>query len=529
MTQRSIHNINNSMSIIKEFKWVWIILTLATFALQPIKTGFEKGHHGWVSADGLSLFSRADSDHYFVAVMAEHKTKDGIEYHYFDRYPPFFSPLMNLFLAPFLDDFNVFIMLARHLMNIIFILTVIVGTRLLFYFIEDKKRALGVAFIIFSGHFFIHYKDMPHFDQPAILGNLLILYGICEYKFNQRFKPLLLLAIIVPLFGRGYSSNFLLLTWNIFEFIFHFKTLGSNIFTKIIGHLKTKTFIALLLSVPVTAGFLGYNLYIESIVRDVKITETSIFDSAKRRLGAKTLMTEREKKAQWHRFIPKQIDRKKDLFSPEFLSMFDIGRKNVKAGWEYYLRRLPSELWGIIVIIFFFMSTRKYYKTLEENKKILYLTFIFSGFVWLYTMRKLATYHDYTTLYYVGFSMMIFTTLAQYKFQNWKTRRILILGFVMMFGSLVANLYKIYPKAQLVNHQADDFNRIRKEAAEKVKEPVFYFEGTDPKGGSRFIYGSPFAPALYTTGYLLTTNKELANVIVHWEDGRIKIKEIINE
>lgn len=529
MTRGFGYNISNSMGVIKEFKWVWLILTLATFALQPIKTGFEKGHHGWVSADGLSLFSRADKEHYFVAVMAEFKTPEGIEYAYFDRYPPFFSPLMNLFLDPFEDDFNLFIMIARHLMNIIFLLTVIVGFRILTFFIDNKKRALGIALLVFSGSFFIHYKDMPHFDQPAILGNLLIILGICEYKFNNRWKFLLTLAIIVPLFGRGYSSNFLLLTWNIMEFILNWKNLGSNVFVKVINHIKKKCFWILVASVPMTAGFLGYNLYIESLVRNVDITETSIFDSAKRRLGAKKLVSEREKKAQWSRFIPKQIDRKKDLFSPELLSMFDIGRKKVSASWEYYLRRLPSELFGILVIILFLMSTRKYYKTLTHEKKTIYLTMIFSGFVWLYTMRKLATYHDYTTLYYVGLSMMLFTTLSEFKFKNWSTRRILILGCIMMFGSLIANLYKIKPIAAEVNHQADDFNQIREVATKELKNPIFYFQGTDPEGGTRFIYGSPFAPSLYTTGYLVTTYKELANVIIHWENGRIKIKEIIKE
>lgn len=527
MTRGFRYNISNSMGVIKEFKWVWLTLLLAIAALQPIKTGFEKGHHGWVSADGLSLFSRADKDHYFVAVMAEHLTKDGIKYHYFDRYPPFLSPLMNLFLDPFEDDFNLFIMIARHIMNIIFLITVMVGFKIITFFIQDKKRALGLALLIFSGSFFIHYKDMPHFDQPAILGNLLIIWGICEYKFNQRWKLLLGLAIIVPLFGRGYSSNFLLLTWNIFEFILNWENLGSNVFKKVINHFKKKCVWILVASVPVTASFLAYNVYIESVIRDVPITETSIFDSAKRRLGAKTLVSEREKKAKWSRFIPKQIDRKKDLFSPEFLSMFDIGRKKVSASWEYYLRRFPSEFFGILVIIFFLMNIRKYYRELSHEHKTIYLTMIFSGFVWLYTMRKLATYHDYTTLYYVGLSMMLFTTLAQTKFKNWSTRRILIIGFVMMFGSLVANLYKIKPIAQTVNHQAHDFNEIRKIAKSKFDRPIFYFEGTDPKGGTRFIYGSPFAQSLYTTGYLVTTDKSLANIIVHWKNNRIKIKEII--
>jgi len=511
------------MSTFKNYKFLALVIILFTFLLQPIKTGFETGHHGWVSADGLSLISRANTEHHFVGVMAEVIDADGkLQHHYFDRYPLFFSTTMNLLLKPFEWDFAKYIMGGRYIMNIIYLFTILIGFKLLLHFFDDKLKAISAALLVFSGHFFIRYKDMVHFDQPAVLGNLIILLSIANFKKNKKLLPLLLASIIVPLWGRGYSSIFLLLTWNIIEFIFLYKSDSSSFFKKIIIQLKSKAFLCLLCSVPVTAGFLAYNVYIEAKVRNVSITETSIFDSAKRRLGVKTLVSAREKKAEFKRFIPKQIDRKKDLFTPELFSMFDIGRKKVSKGIEYYVRRLPAEIFGFLVFVFFFMNLKKYYKELDQNKKIIYLTSIFSGFVWLYTMRKLATYHDYTTLYYAGFSLMIYTTLIHTKFKNISREKLFTISLIIFLGSLVANLYKIYPQMMDVNHQAMDFTKIHREL-EKMDNPIVHFTNNNPFGGQRFIFGSPFAHNFFTTGFKVGSTKDVSNVFVHWNDHKIEM------
>ena len=517
------------MRTFKNQNLLYLIIILFVFLLQPIKTGFEKGHHGWVSADGLSIISRANYGHQFVGIIGENIDKNGKkQFHYFDRYPFFFSATFNALLKPFEWNYSNYIMAGRYLMNIIFIFSLLVAFKLLLYFFEDKKKALACALVVFSGHFFIHYKDMVHFDQPAILGNLIILLMIAKYKTENKFKPLLIASIFVPLWGRGYSSNFLLLTWNIIEFIFLLKQKeAGTFFSKILTHLKSRTFIVLVASVPLTASFLAYNVYIEAKVRDVSITETSIFQSAKRRLGAKTLQNRQEKKAEFKRFIPKQIDRKKDLFTPEFFSILDTSHVDRKDGGPaYYLKRLPAELFGILVIIFFFMNIRGYYRELKLNQKIILLTSIFSGFVWCYTMRKLTTYHNYTTMYYVGFSLMLYTTIFKTKFKNTSSNKLLYTTLTLFVLSLAANLYKIYPLLDKINHQGNDFTLIR-ESLDKMESPVIYFDNSNNPviNSPKFIYGSPFAHHFYTTGYFVGLTPEVSNVIIEWKNGKIQIKD----
>lgn len=505
------------MENIKKFKALTVVLALVVFITQPFKVGFEKGHHGWVSADGLSIISRANLDHYFVGLVQESVTPEGKDYYYFDRYPPFFSASMNTLLKPFEWNLPAYIYSARTLMNLIFVITFWFGFKFLCFFLP-AARAFALALIVFSGHFFIHYKDMVHFDQPAILGNLILMWAIAEFKFHQRKKLLYTAAIIAPLWGRGYSSGFLLLTWNLFEFLYLYK---MSFLQKIRLHLRSIPFIAMLICVPLTAGSLGYNIWVESQIREVSIKETSIVNSMTRRLGVKSLAAEQEKKAKWSSFIPKQIDRQKDLLAPEVLSMFDIGRKKVSASWEYYLRRLPAEVFAFTIVVLFLFSFKRYLKSLDDKRKILYLSAFFFGFVWNYTMKKLATYHDYTTLYYWGFAMMVYLSLAETHLKSFSSKKFMIIGWLIFLSSLGANFYKAYPHMIKNNHQAYDFNQIRQNLKSIPGEPVFKTVGPLPHEGHTFINGSPYAPYFFLTGYFFAKDGADYDAAIKWENGRI--------
>src|SRR5690606_4820838 len=158
--------------------------------------------------------------------------------------------------------------------------------------------------------------------------------------------------------------------------------------------------------------------------KEISILQTDIVDSAKRRLGLKELIAERERKAKWPNFIIKQIDRQKDLLAPEFFSIFHKNRKDVDSGNEFYLRRLPAEIIGLFLTLLFLFNIRSYYRKLNETQKTIALLSILSGFVWLYTMRKLATYHDYTTMYYVGFLLMAYITIFSTKLKNISSKNV---------------------------------------------------------------------------------------------------------
>ena len=63
-------------------------------------------------------------------------------------------------------------------MNLIFLGTLILAFLIIDKLIKNKPLALTVVFLAFSNPFLLFYKDMVHFDQPASVGFLLLIYAI---------------------------------------------------------------------------------------------------------------------------------------------------------------------------------------------------------------------------------------------------------------------------------------------------------------------------------------------------------------
>ena len=114
-----------------------LIAVILTFGFQDHIVGWEPGyddyqpkHHGWVSAHTLAIISKATPENHFVGyALTFIDDQNKIDYQYFDRYPVFFSAVFNrvLTVAHTLADQ---ILLAKQVMNVIFLATLIVASLL---------------------------------------------------------------------------------------------------------------------------------------------------------------------------------------------------------------------------------------------------------------------------------------------------------------------------------------------------------------------------------------------------------------
>ena len=107
---------------------ILLIVSMATFTLQNRIVGLEPGyddfqpkHHGWVTANTLAIISKATPEHYFVGyALAFKDDQNQVQYEYFDRYPVFFSALLNRVLS-LSDNLADQLYLAKQIMNFIFL------------------------------------------------------------------------------------------------------------------------------------------------------------------------------------------------------------------------------------------------------------------------------------------------------------------------------------------------------------------------------------------------------------------------
>ena len=279
---------------------VLLFVVVMTFYLQNRLVGWEAGyddlqpkHHGWVSSQGLAIIELATPENNFVGYAIQYKdSQNVIHYDYFDRYPVFFSAIFNqvLSLRPKLYSK---VYLAKQVMNLIFLGTLILAFLILDKLIKNKPLALTVALLAFSNPFLLFYKDMVHFDQPALFGFLLLIYAITFYKLDGLKIPLFICTFVAIGLGRGYASYAILILWLAIEAFLVLRTRGISFGQKIKNILKHPSFYMLVIGIIWGASLLSYNILVEARKRNIPILETSILHSAGQRLSLDAIVQSR--------------------------------------------------------------------------------------------------------------------------------------------------------------------------------------------------------------------------------------------
>ena len=197
---------------------LFCLLAVIVFATQFAGTGFGERHYGWVSSHGLSIASRATPVNGFVGHARTILNTDGtLDYVYFDRYPIFYSALLGALIS-LTEDLTLKVWIARQVMLALFVLAMLLAWRLLRR-LSAPPVALTAVTLGFSGYMLLYYREMVHFDQPALLGMLLLLYIIARVKLEcrERWRWLTIVTLVVLGLGRSFVSLSVLGLWTAFE------------------------------------------------------------------------------------------------------------------------------------------------------------------------------------------------------------------------------------------------------------------------------------------------------------------------
>ena len=376
---------------------VILVAVFMTIRLQTRVVGWEPGyeeeqpkHHGWVSSQGLAIISSATLENKFVGYSIEYKDEQNVLHSdYYDRYPVFFSALFNrvLALAPKLSSK---MYLAKQVMNLIFLGTLILAFLTIDKLIKNKPLALTVVLLVFSNPFLLFFKDMVHFDQPALFGFMLLIYAIAVYKLDGLKLPVILATFIAIALGRGYASYAVLIVWLAIEGVLVLKSKTTNFNQKIKTIAKHPSFYLLVIGIVWGAGLLSYNIVVEAQARKIPLMETSIVNSAGQRLALDDEFNQEYAEIiNWGEFLKSQVNR--------------------IIKWSFPVNKVNLGFVGntlLLVVVFLVMGLVIRRQPLE--KRILYLILMLSGFVWLIPLRNLSAFHDYTTMFYIGIPLVLF-------------------------------------------------------------------------------------------------------------------------
>ncbi len=473
------------------------ITIIMTFVLQNGIIGFEPGydafapkHHGSVSSKTLAIISNATLENFFVGYVTQFKDDhNNIGYDYFDRYPVFFSALFNRIIA-LRPKLSSKIYLAKQVMNFIFVATLVVAFLLCDKLVKNKPLSLAAVLIAFANPFLLFYKDMVHFDQPALFGFLLLTYAIALYKIDGLNYPVYIATFISIALGRGYASYAVLGLWLAIEAFLILRTKGLGFRQKIKNVVKHPSFLILALGVVWGSSLLSYNIIIEAQKRNVSILETSILDSAGRRLSLNEEFNQaNEALINWPEYTRTEIDR--------------IIKWAFPVHWAD-----PGFVENLLILAMILLIIGIVTRRLTTEKRVVFILLALSGFVWMIPMRNMAAFHDYTTMYFIGIPLAFFLSiLVLLKPSRDAAYYLALIGLIVYMGSLsqVKDLHETI--AGNANDYTYDYMRIDDAIGSKGNN--IYLASKVPYGTNApefYLQGQYLAP-LSLADYVISDNK----------------------
>jgi hypothetical protein len=361
---------------------------------EPGYDGLQPGHHGWVSSHTLAIISHATPENRFVGYATASLNAAGqIDYDYFDRYPVFFSVAMHYLLAltPKLSTQFYF---AKQIMNAIYMATMLAAYLLLYVICQRRLAALTATILSMSSGYLLFYKDMVHYDQPALLGMLLLMLAIALAKFNGPRWIVYPATIVAVSLGRGYASFSVLLVWLVVDAVRQWRaSQHSSIGAHLAEVLRLDASRASLIGAGWGSLCLGYNVAVEASTRGLQPGQTSIIQSALNRLSLNPA---------FDASYPTVLNLR------QFLSdqLIRIIRWSFPL-WNYHAPLLIN----LAILLAMLAITFRYWLRLEPAKQDVLLILLIPGFPWLLAMRNLSAFHDYTAMYYLGLALAFYLAL----------------------------------------------------------------------------------------------------------------------
>ena len=467
------------------------LLALIVFATQFAGTGFDVSnpHYGWVSSHALAIVSRATAENGFVGHTHNILDRDGApDYNYLDRYPVFFSALLGA-LTGLTEDLATKVWIARQVMHIIFILTMLFAWLLLRRLGLGRRLALAGVTLAFSGHWLMYYRELIHYDQPALAGMMLLLYVIARAKLDrgERRGRLTLATLLAVSLGRGILSLGVLGLWAAIEAAGLLWQRERPLAQRLQASARHDATRALLLAVVWVTLMLGYNVAHEMARRSVSLNEADIVVSMARRLV-------------------------RDDFSAGYSRDFDAFATMMERRllqWYLPLDYRSGQVihqWALLPALLVIL--RHLERQGAKRRIVLSLT-AFSGIAWLFVMINLAWHHDYTTMHALGFALAFWLALLVRVRQRRLVNALLLLSLALFLRAALEVEASYSASHARAAAQTDDYDRILQRIGRRGN--VIF---SDPTFQNRLLSRATVALGFYLGDNVLATRLDDADYMV---------------
>jgi hypothetical protein len=513
-------SIRQAASSLLQSDRLWLAIVGAAFVLlvilsqnrvvgwEPGYNELQPGHHGWVSSHTLAVIAHARPSNAFVGYALAIEDEDGqLDFDYFDRYPVFFSAGMHALLS-LKARLSTQVFLAKQAMNGVFLLTVLAAYLLLRKLSVPPLPSLVATLLAVSSPYLLFYKDMVHYDQPALLGMLLLILAIAVNKIDGKRAVVYLATLAATSLGRGYASLVILALWFALEAVEALRHSPAPWPKRIFGLLSLTAFRALLLGVGWATLNLAYNIYVEAAKRGLPALQTSIVNSAVNRLAlSQEFNASYADLLAWRYFISDELIRLVRWSFPI---------------WDYE----GSWLLSALVVVLMLTVIVLFGRSLDSARRKVLVILVLSGPIWLFMMRNLSAFHDYTAMYFLGIPLAFFASivsLVRLPRLGWVVALILSLAVFSARNAQIQDLHRAIGAAS--SSYTHDFMRIA--AALPAQGQAIYLADGVPYAPYAFGFYLPdqLLASAENADYTISRNRRLLPTNLTPENSRLFLFE----
>ncbi|MEK7327971.1 MAG: hypothetical protein AAB217_22220 [Chloroflexota bacterium] len=420
---------------------------VSVFVFQSYTTGFDEGHHGFLSSHGMALAKSLFADGRLLMFIQRSVQEDGqIVVEPYNRFPLFPFLITGSAIRMFEPNLALQVYVARQVMNLFLALSMVVCFRMISELTQNAFLGVAIALIVFSSSPILYYGDMIFNDTPALFGFLLALFLVAR---SQTSRPPAGLLVLFPVLSvwMGWQPYTVFATWFLVDTL---SWLGTNKWSP--GNYRSVLArpSVMALAVAVTAGvaIMALQLIYEWAVVGGPLVEIPSIQSIIFRLGlAPTQSYEQYSDIlDWGNFSRVQVRNALAMAVP-FAGVL-----------PFDLACTPCLLTMTLVGGLLLAGSVTRWKERIRSYTVL-LVFTLSGVLWAVLMKDFVAFHNFQSIYYIGLSITLFTLLSSYL--NSSAARIIAVVVCLLFILNVRNINAIKQSAaQRANPVTQEFQAI---------------------------------------------------------------------
>lgn len=382
-----------------------------------------------------------------------------VVYQPYNRFPIGTHALVKLVILPFQPGSSAELYAARIVMLLFFSGSAVLAYLSLDRIVSNKWIALAATMLTLSSTYALYYNDMVAPDGITnVFGILLTLHGLIIFMKEKKMRQLLTKIAISLLVG-----------WPVLAFLFLFSLFGivrsaveqvrkrKNL-TGLKWIFTNKFIIIGSYSLLISGIIFGFNIINESLATNQNPLDTPSIISLRQRAGIDQV--------EWGIGDPERLAAK-NMVSTSF---YRIAAASIPFAIPNYsttiIRYLDAPLASHGSIAGMVILSLSIVASLLAKERIILMSLVFSGLLWILIFRYHTLIHDFTALFLIGIPLVLFAYLLQYLMSN--SRRIptavLAISTLALFIFSVSQMKGIghdSDSAVAKNQIRQDFSQIR--------------------------------------------------------------------